>query len=85
MASRVTPPVEDEGEKVDGAEEAEGVAVLVRGCLRRSWALLCQMVAASMTLIIVKGRDLGKETEKWQRNLMIVEGKISLSRVVVSL
>ena len=29
MASRVTPPVEDEGAEVDGAVEAGGVAVSV--------------------------------------------------------
>ena len=27
MALKVTPPVEEEGEKVDGAEEAGGVAI----------------------------------------------------------
>ena len=29
MASRVTPPAEEEGEKVDGAKEAGGVAISV--------------------------------------------------------
>ena len=29
MASRVTPPIEDEGVEVDGAVEAGGVTVLV--------------------------------------------------------
>ena len=42
MASRVTPPVKDEGAEVDRAEEAEGVAVSVRGRLDWSWALLRQ-------------------------------------------
>ena len=54
MASRVTPPAEDEGAEVDRAEEAEGVTVSVRGRLDRSWALLRLTVAASMALITVK-------------------------------
>ena len=37
MASRVTPPVEGEA-KVDGVEEARGVAILVRGRFSQSWA-----------------------------------------------
>ena len=31
MAFRITPPIEEEGAKVDGAKEAEGVAVSVHG------------------------------------------------------
>ena len=38
MASRVTPPTEEEGVEVDRAEEAGGVTVLVRGHFGRSWA-----------------------------------------------
>ena len=34
MASSVTPPAEEEGAEVDGAAEAGGAAVLVRGCLK---------------------------------------------------
>ena len=41
MASRVTPPTEDKGAKVDGAVEAEGVAVSIRGRLDLSCASLC--------------------------------------------
>ena len=33
MASRVTPPVEDEGAEVDGVVEAGGAIVSVRGYL----------------------------------------------------
>ena len=54
MASRVTPPAEDKGAEVDGAIKAGGVAVSIRGHLGLSCALLRQMVAVSMALIIVK-------------------------------
>ena len=33
MAPRVTPPAEDEGAEVEGAKEAGGVAVSIRGHL----------------------------------------------------
>ena len=36
MASRVTPPVEDEGVEVEEVKEAKGVAVLICGHLGRS-------------------------------------------------
>ena len=58
MASRVTPPAE-EGVEVDGVEEAEGVAVSVRGHFSQSWASLHQTVAAFMALMIEKCGDLG--------------------------
>ena len=54
MASRVAPPVEDKGAEVDGAEEAEGVIVLVWGRLNRSYASLRLTVVASMAFITVK-------------------------------
>ena len=54
MASSVTPPVEDKRAVVDGAVEAEGVAVSIWGHLSLSCALLCLMVAASMAHIIGK-------------------------------
>ena len=54
MASRVTPPVEDEGVEVDGAVEARGVTVPVWGHLSLSYASLCQTVAVSMAHIAVK-------------------------------
>ena len=79
MASRVTPPAEDKGAEVDGAVEAGGVAVSIRGRLGLSCASLCQTIATFMALIT------RKETEKWCRSLVIVEGKLSLSRVVISL
>ena len=36
IASRVIPPAEDKRVEVEGVEEVEGVAILVRGCLDRS-------------------------------------------------
>ena len=40
MTSSVTLLVEDEGAEVDGTVEAGGVAVLVQGCLERSYTIL---------------------------------------------
>ena len=54
MASRVTPPAEDEEAEVDGAVEVGGVTVLVWGHLGLSCVSLCLTVAMSMTLIIEK-------------------------------
>ena len=65
MVSSVTPPTEDEGEKVDGAVEAAGVAVSVRGRLGLSCASLCQKVTASMAHITEKWGDLG-----WRINVI---------------
>ena len=36
MASKVTPPLDEEEAKVDGVEQAGGVTVLVRGRFSRS-------------------------------------------------
>lgn len=79
MASRVTPPAEDNEVEVDGAVEAKEVTVSVRGCLSLSYASLRQTIATSMALITMKRGDLGKETEKWRKSLVIAEGKMSLS------
>ena len=38
MALRATPPAEEEGVEVDGAEEAGGVAISVLGRFGRNWA-----------------------------------------------
>ena len=54
MASNVTPPTKDEGAKVDGAVEAGGVAVSIRGRLDLSCASLRRKVAASMAHITEK-------------------------------
>ena len=53
-ASRVTPLVDEEGADVEGAEEAGGVAVSVRGRFGRSRALLRLTVVTSMVHIIEK-------------------------------
>ena len=57
MALRVTPPAEDEGEEVDGAVEARGAVMSVRGCLNRSCAALRRTVAALMAHMKVKWGD----------------------------
>ena len=54
MASSITPPTEDEGAKVDGALEAGGVAVSVRGRLGLSCASLHRKVVASIAHITEK-------------------------------
>ena len=74
-ASKVTPPVNEEGADMEGTEEARRVAVSVRGRFGRSWASLRLMVVVFMAHI----------TGKWRRSLMIAEGKMSLSRVIVFL
>ena len=52
MASIVTSPAEDERAEVDGAVEAGGVAVSIRGRFDLSYASLRRMVAASMAPIM---------------------------------
>ena len=53
--------------------------------LERSYASLRLTVAASMAHITWKWSDTGKGIEKWSKILIIVEGKMSLSQVAVSL
>ena len=48
MAFRVIPPIEDEEAEVDGAEEAGGAVVSIRGSLGLSCVSLRLMVVASM-------------------------------------
>ena len=83
IASRVTPPVEEEGAEVDGAEEIGGAIDSDR--LERSYALLHLMVAAFIAHITWKWSETGKGIEKWCKILVIAEGKMSLSWVAVSL
>ena len=80
---RVTPPAEEEGAEVDGAEGVGGAADPDR--LKRNYASLCLTIAMSMAHITWKWSDKRKGTEKWHKILMIAEGKISLSRVAISL
>ena len=63
IASRVIPPVEEEGAKVDGAEGMGGAANPDR--LEHSYVSLCLTIAASMTHITWKWLEMGKGTEKW--------------------
>jgi len=48
-------------------------------------ASLHLMIVASMAHITWKWSKMGKGTEKWLKILVIVKGKISLSRVIESL
>ena len=83
IALRVTPPVEVKGAEVDVVEGVEGVAVPDH--LNQNYASLCLMVAASMAHITEKWSKMGKGTQKWHKIHVIVEGKMSLSRVAISL
>ena len=80
--------VEEEGADVDGVDRdgakwEKGAADL--DCLDLNCASLRLKVAASMAHMKVKWSDVGKGTEKWHKILVIVEGKISLSRDAESL
>ena len=83
MSSRVTPPVEEKGADMDEAIEARGTTV--SDCREHSCASLHLTVAAFMAHMTWKWSKTGKGTEKWRKILVIVEGKMSLSRVTVSL
>ena len=63
--------------KRDGVGREGGVESC---CLDLNCASLRFMVAASMAHMKVKGLDAGEGTEKWRKILVIVEGKMSLSR-----
>jgi len=58
MALRDIPPAK-EGAEVDEAEEAGGVAILVRGHFSRSWASLHLTVATFMAHMTEKYGDSG--------------------------
>ena len=69
IASKVTPPVEEEGAEVEGAEEVGGVAVPDR--LECSCASLRLTVAMSMTHMTWKWLEIGKGMEvvgNWKGN-----------------
>ena len=82
MSFKDTSLEEEEGTDV-GRSERDGVS---RGggvesyCHDLNCASLRFMVAASMAHMKVKGSNVGKETEKWRKILMIAKGKMSLSR-----
>ena len=62
IAFRVTPPTEEEGAEVDGAEGVGGAAD--PDCIDRNCASLCLTVMASIVHITWKWSDMGKGTEK---------------------
>ena len=75
--------VDMDGANQDGAKREGGVAESIRRDL--NCTLLRLMVAASMAHMIEKWVEEGKGIEKWRQILVIAEGKMSLSQVVVSL
>ena len=80
--------MEEEGADVDGADqdgaEREGEAA-ESNCRDLNCASLCLTVATSMAHITEKWSEKGKGTEKWHRIHVTAKGKMSLSRVAVSL
>ena len=68
---------------MDGVEWEGGAAE--SDCRDLNCASLRLMVAASIAHMIEKWSEKGKGTKKWHRIRVIAEGKMSLSRVVVSL
>ena len=69
---------EAEGADADGAEREEGAAE--SDCYDRNCALLRFTVVAFMAHMKVKWSNKGKGTKKWRKILVIVEGKMNLSR-----
>ena len=53
IASRVTPPAEEEEVEVEGTAEAAGSVVSIRGRFNQSWASLYQTKPALMAPIVV--------------------------------
>ena len=80
--------MEEEGADMDGADqdgaEREGGAAK-SDCHDLNYASLRLTVAASMVHMTEKWSEEGKGTEKWHRIRVIAEGKMSLSRVAISL
>ena len=80
--------MEEEGADVDGADqdgaEREGEAA-ESNCRDLNCSSLCLTVATSMVHMTKKWSKEGKEMEKWRKIRMITKGKMSLSRVAVSL
>ena len=75
--------VDVDGADRDGAEQEGGAAESIYHDLH--YASLCLTVAASMAHMIEKWLEEGKGTEKWHKIRMIAEGKMTLSRIAVSL
>ena len=83
MSLSATPLVEEEGTDMDGPEGVGGATVL--DCLDQNCASLCLTVAESMAHIMGKWSEEGKGIKKWYKIRVIVEGKMSLSWVAISL
>ena len=83
MSPSITSPITEEGADVDGAErngaEWEG-GLAASDCLDRNYTSLRFTIVTSMAHMKVKWSDKGKGTEKWRKILVIVEGKMNLSR-----
>ena len=75
--------VDVDGADRDGAEQEGGAAESIYHDL--NYASLCLTVAASMAHIKLKWSNARKGTEKWHIILMIVKGKMNLSRDAESL
>ena len=88
MSPSDTSLIEEEGADVDGAEQdgakQEGGAN-ESDCCDLNCASLHLTVAASMAHMTEKWSEKGKGIEKWHKICMIAEGKMSLSRVTISL
>ena len=86
MAFKVTPPLVE----VEGAEEDGGIAKVagsvgfIRGHFGRSWASLYRTEPTLVVPMVVKKGEEGMGINKCLRIHVIVEGKMSLSRVAVS-
>ena len=72
-----------DGADRDGAKWEGGAAE--SKCRDRNCASLHLMVAASMAHMIEKWLEKGIGIEKWHKIRVIVDGKMSLSRVTISL
>jgi len=88
MSSRDTSLVEEEGANVDGSDqdgaEWEGGAA-DSDCLDLNCTSLRLTIAVSISHMTEKWLEEGKGTKKGHKIFVIAEGKMSLSRVAVSL
>ena len=82
MSPSDTSFVEEEGADVNRGDRdgAKRVGATKSVCLDLNYASLRLTIAASMAHMTWKGSDKGKGMEKLHKILVIVEGKMSLSR-----
>ena len=83
ITSKVTPPAEEEGAEVDGIQGMGGA--IDPDHLEHSFTSLSLTLAVFMAHIMWKWLETGKEIEKLRKILVIIEGKMNLSRDVISL